>query len=234
LIKTVFITQNLKNLIHRMLTPPLRFALTAWLAVIVLWIAAPSAQANDSESVSLSQISMQEMAGGHWALNAQVSVVLSPVLVDAVKRGVPLYFVTEFELTKKRWYWFDQKTASQAKRVRISYHALTQQYRVAVGGLHQMAYPTLEEALLGALSIRGWLVLSAEEIVRLGGGSKLRANASSYEARLRLRLDSALLPKPLQVDALTSKDWNLSSDWIDLVLAVEPAEPTEPGGVVSQ
>jgi hypothetical protein len=212
-----------------MFTAPLfKFALSAGLAMAVLWATVPNARANDTESVSLSQISMQEVAEGHWALNAQVSVVLSPVLVDAVKRGVPLYFVTEYELSKKRWYWFDQKTAEQVKTVRISYHALTQQYRVAVGGLHQMSYPTLDEALLGALSIRGWLVLSAEEIARLGGSTRLRASASSYESKLRLRLDSALLPKPLQVDALTSKDWKLSSDWIELAM------PKEPGGVIAQ
>jgi hypothetical protein len=202
--------------------PALRPSIAAWLAIFLMG-AAPSTWANDTESVSLSDISMQEMADGHWAINAKVRVALSPAMADAVKRGVALYFVTEFELSKKRWYWFDQKTAAQAKRVRISYHALTQQYRVAVGGLHQMAYPTLDEAILGALSIRGWVVMTAEEISRLGGSAKLRKDAKSFEPKLRLRLDSSLLPKPLQIDALTSKDWSLSSDWIDLTLPAEPA-----------
>jgi hypothetical protein len=34
-----------------------------------------------------------------------------------------------------------------------------------------------------------------------------------YIAALRLRLDTSRLPKPLQIDALGSSDWNLSSDW---------------------
>ena len=34
-----------------------------------------------------------------------------------------------------------------------------------------------------------------------------------YLAALRLRLDPSQLPKPLQIDALGSSDWNLSSDW---------------------
>ena len=34
-----------------------------------------------------------------------------------------------------------------------------------------------------------------------------------YLAALRLRLDTSQLPKPLQIDALASSDWRLSSDW---------------------
>jgi hypothetical protein len=34
-----------------------------------------------------------------------------------------------------------------------------------------------------------------------------------YLAELRLRLDTTQLPKPLQINALASRDWNLSSDW---------------------
>lgn len=35
----------------------------------------------------------------------------------------------------------------------------------------------------------------------------------AYIAGLRMRLDLTQLPKPLQVNALTSKDWNLDSEW---------------------
>ncbi|MCE5182316.1 MAG: DUF4390 domain-containing protein [Betaproteobacteria bacterium] len=36
---------------------------------------------------------------------------------------------------------------------------------------------------------------------------------SAYVAGLRMKLDLTQLPKPLQVNALTSKDWNLDSEW---------------------
>ncbi|MDD5240606.1 MAG: DUF4390 domain-containing protein [Sulfuricella sp.] len=35
----------------------------------------------------------------------------------------------------------------------------------------------------------------------------------TYVAGLRMKLDLTQLPKPLQVNALTSKDWNLDSEW---------------------
>jgi uncharacterized protein DUF4390 len=35
-----------------------------------------------------------------------------------------------------------------------------------------------------------------------------------YEAAVRLRLDTTQLPKPFQITALTSRDWNLQSEWV--------------------
>lgn len=40
-----------------------------------------------------------------------------------------------------------------------------------------------------------------------------RKRNTAYVAGLRMKLDLAQLPKPLQVNALTSKDWNLDSEW---------------------
>jgi hypothetical protein len=34
-----------------------------------------------------------------------------------------------------------------------------------------------------------------------------------YTAGLRQWLDTSQLPKPLQINALGSRDWNLNSDW---------------------
>ena len=34
-----------------------------------------------------------------------------------------------------------------------------------------------------------------------------------YEAAVRMKLDVNQLPKPFQVNALASRDWQLGSDW---------------------
>ena len=171
------------------------------------------AQANDAESIVLAEPTLTVSTEGGWMAQAAIQVRLSPVLVEAVMRGVPLYFVSEFELRKTRWWWFDKKIFSQSKMVRLSYHAVTQQFRVAVGNLHQMAYETLEEALSAAVSMRGWRVkdpADPPEVALLN----LDWTANDLEPRLRVRLDSSQLPKPLQVNAITNRDWNLSSDWV--------------------
>ena len=36
---------------------------------------------------------------------------------------------------------------------------------------------------------------------------------ASYQAAVRMRLDTSQLPKPFQVNAIASRDWTLTSDW---------------------
>ncbi|MBU1690971.1 MAG: DUF4390 domain-containing protein [Gammaproteobacteria bacterium] len=43
--------------------------------------------------------------------------------------------------------------------------------------------------------------------------SPLLKKRDGYLAGLRMKLDLTQLPKPLQVNALASKDWNLDSEW---------------------
>ena len=35
----------------------------------------------------------------------------------------------------------------------------------------------------------------------------------TYQAAVRMRLDTSQLPKPFQMNAIASRDWTLTSDW---------------------
>jgi len=159
--------------------------------------AAP-AIADDIEVVNASLESVDD----NYALNARFDFELSPRLEEAINKGLPLYFLIEFELTRPRWYWFDEKTATQSQVIRISYHALTRQYRISTGSLFQ-GYATLAEALSVIKNVRNWIVLDKAQVQR---GQK-------YEAGVRMRLDLTRLPKPFQVNALTNREWTLVSGW---------------------
>jgi len=135
-------------------------------------------------------------------LDADFDLELSPRLVDMVANGVPLFFSVDFELTRQRWYWFDENTASRRLQLGLSYHALTRQYRLSKGPLQQ-TFSTLEEALQGLMRVRSWLVL--DRTVAFAD--------TDYQAAVRMRLDIALLPKPFQLSALTSPDLQLESAW---------------------
>ena len=63
-------------------------------------------------------------------LDADFAFELTPRLEEIVANGVPLYFRVEFELTRRRWYWFDEKAASRQLQLRLSYHALSRHYRL--------------------------------------------------------------------------------------------------------
>lgn len=140
-----------------------------------------------------------------YVLSADFNFELNQRLEDAVSKGLVLYFVAEFELTKDRWYWLDEKLVSRSQIYRLSYHALTRQYRLSTGGgLHQ-SFASLSEALAVLSRLRHWVVIDkADKSVRAG---------EPYQAALRLRLDIAQLPKPFQLTSLGNKDWSLSSDW---------------------
>lgn len=139
-------------------------------------------------------------------LSADFYFDLSPRLEEAVNRGVVLHFVAEFELTRERWYWLDDKLLSRSLNYRLSYHALTRQYRLSTGGgLHQ-SFESLGDALAVLRRMRNWLVIARDD-PRVTPGA-------SYQAALRLQLDVRQLPRPFQIDALGNKDWNLTGNWL--------------------
>ena len=171
--------------------------------LLALLLAAAGARADEIE---VREAVLRRVDAG-LALDADFAFDLTPRLADVVSNGVPLYFRVEFELTRRRWYWFDHTAVSRGLQLRLSYHALSRQYRVATGPLQQ-SFPTLEEALNVLKRVRNWLVV--ERSVRL-------ANAD-YDAAVRMRLDTTLLPKPFQLSALTGRDLHLESPWKRFIL----------------
>lgn len=167
------------------------------LLALILFSSAASAEGIKIQSAEL------ERVDNDWLLNATFKIDLTPGLEDAVQKGVVLYFQTEFDLTRSRWYWFDEKPALAQRQARLSYQPLTQQYRIASEGFTFSA-KTIFEALQAVGSIGGWRVIDNNQI----------DPSKSYTAALRMTLDLSKLPKPFQVNALNNRDWNVTSDWL--------------------
>ena len=174
-----------------------------WLRAVIislsLFAAAVHAEGIHIKSAELSPLDAA------YVLDASYEIGLSHTLEEALLRGLPLHFVIEFELIQPRWWTFGllSRTVSDLRQQhRLSYNALTRQYRVSFGTLHQN-FETLEEALAVIGRVRQRLPIGKDDVDQ----------EAVYTAALRLRLDTSLLPKPLQINALGSRDWNLSSDW---------------------
>ena len=180
-----------------------------FLCLMALSIFSTSASA---EGIKIKSFEL-ERVDSDWLLNATFEIELSSGLEDAVQKGVVLYFQTEFDLTRSRWYWFDEKPALAQRQTRLSYQPLTQQYRIASEGFTFSA-KTISEALQAVGSIGGWRVIE---------GNQLDAG-KSYTAAFRMTLDLSKLPKPFQVNALNNRDWNVSSDWLRFPFS--PAGPS--------
>jgi hypothetical protein len=183
-----------------------------WIAKIFLLATMASfAHANE---ISFSNVSLTPLEKS-WALNADVQLELSPALEQLVKKGVILHFVTEFQLTKKRWYWLDNKIVDVQRVSKISYQALTNQYRVTLGTFSLTA-ATLKQALSAVKTIDDWVVIDSAAV-------ELK---KPYQAAVRIRLDTNQLAKPFQVNAINSRSWNLQSDWHRFEFIPMAQEPT--------
>lgn len=146
-----------------------------------------------------------------YQLSATFELEFSQTIEDAINRGLSLPFIIEYEITRPRWYWFDETVAKGSRSRQISYNALTRQYRLTIvsgdtkekySSLYQN-FDRLEDTKLVLSSVRDWDIVER---------SRLR-NGTTYEVSVRMRLDVSRLPKPFQVNALASRDWNLASDW---------------------
>jgi hypothetical protein len=157
-----------------------------------------AASASDSRLIikSAELVSSDEQ----YLLNADFELNLSEEVEDALNRGVQLNFLVEFQLTSPRKYWFDDEIITVTNNVALSYHALSRQYLIN-RNKHQQSFVNLAEAKAEFTRLREWKVFD----------KSLLKDDETYLAALRVRLDQSKLPKPIQVDALGSEQWNMIS-----------------------
>jgi hypothetical protein len=136
-----------------------------------------------------------------YALSTDFDIVLSPVIEDALNKGVPLTFLIEFQLSAPRKYWFDDEIITQSQYLTLSYHALSRQYLVNRNG-RQQSFATIQQAKEEISNIKSWSVVD----------KKLLKKSDVYLAAIKVRLDQTKLPKPVQVEAIGSDDWNIASE----------------------
>jgi len=180
----------------------------AWLLGLLVLLLAASAAARAEERIVVSHASVNVRHGidpGTF-VDAQFELELPLSLHEAVDHGIALYFAIELEVSRSRWYWFDKRLLDDSIEYRLSFSPLTRQYRLARGGLAQ-PFDSLDQALATMRRVTQWRV--ADATLFEGGNT---------QARIRLRLDTSMLPKPFQVSALTDRDWTLVSDWTRLAL----------------
>jgi len=170
------------------------------LALLLALSLVQTAQAADG--IEIEQAHLESSSEG-YRLSATFAFDLNRGLEDALNRGIPLYFTTDIEITRPRWYWFDAKLVGESQTIRISYNVLTRQYHAAINGRLQLSFDTLEDALALVRRPNRWVVAENDDL----------KPGQTYDVAIRMQLDVAQLPKPFQVHALNSSDWRLSTDW---------------------
>ncbi len=131
-------------------------------------------------------------------LNYAVKVELSHGVEDALGKAVPLYFVAEAEVFRSRWYWRDQRVAHAVRVWKIVFQPLTSTYRVTFGGLSQN-FDSRDEALNSITRGARWRIAEPGQVE--GGG---------HYVEFSYRLDTSLLPRPMQIGIGGQADWEIS------------------------
>ena len=157
------------------------------------------------QGVELSSLQLARDDGA-LVLEFNARLKLSHALEDALRRGVPMYFVAEATLYRNRWFWRDERVARINRTWRLSYQPLTANWRLSLGGLSQ-SFASMGEAMAPLSRVTGWRVV---ELDRLDP-------AEHYYVDFSYQLDNSQLPQPMQIDI--GSDWKLG---VERVLRVEP------------
>ncbi|MFA5371912.1 MAG: DUF4390 domain-containing protein [Sideroxydans sp.] len=169
------------------------------------------------------------LTGEGYVLSADFDIQLPSQVEAALLHSVTLYFVSELSLHRSRWFWLDTELALHQQTSKLSFNSLTQQYRISRGGLYQ-SFATLQDALrtLGRVSTPP-VKITVLDNDDDGYFSKLLKKGSQIGAAASMRLDVSQLPKPLQIDAMTSEQWKLESEEFHWEIRSEgPAEEVQP------
>lgn len=176
--------------------------------LLALWL---SISAVCAEGITVRKTEAR-FSDGSYQLSADFDISLNFVVDQALTRGVPLYFITEFTLIRPRWYWLDEVIAKNEQTAKLSYNKLTRQYRITRGSLFQN-FSSLGDALRiishqSAAPIDTMLLQNNNSYI-----AALLPQKGDYIAATRMRLDVTQLPKPLQVNALATQDWSFDTNW---------------------
>lgn len=197
----------------------------ALVATLLLWccMALPMpARAQEPSSQPLDSTMQLERGEDGVYLSAALHLELPPLVEDALYKGVAMYFVTEAEVARERWYWSDRQVAQAVRYLRLSYQPLTRRWRLNVshvpfektglGVVLGQNFDDLAEALDAMQRMARWKI-AAPDAVAVG---------TRYRVELSFRLDLSQLPRPLQIGVLGRSGWDLALVRSELLVAEPP------------
>lgn len=168
--------------------------------LLLLFLPIPIAQA---ENIRIKSATLAAVEQG-YEISVDSEIILNATLEQALEKGIVLYFVTKFSLVDSRWYWLNEEVVRGKLRVGLRYYALTRQYHLNHPPFSH-SFNTLKEALQALGQVRDYPLTVKSELKQ----------DNDYIATLRIWLDLTRMPKPFQVEALGSSQWNLSSEKLE-------------------
>lgn len=177
--------------------------LAGCLCALLIWSNSSLAQGIEQAKVTLSR------PEGAVALSFDIRMSLPNPVENALRHGVPIYFVAQATLYRQRWYWRDERVSRVSRTWRLAFQPLTNTWRVSLGGLSQ-GHGHLEEALAALSRSTQWRVAEPQLV---------DSNARHY-VEFSYRLDTSQLPGPMQIGLVSQGDGPLD---IERTLRLDPS-----------
>ena len=166
-------------------------------ALLALLLGAPP-PARAAEHIEVTALEVIRDEEGVF-LNYGVDIDLSRSVEDALTKGVPLFFVAEAQVYRDRWWWRDRRVGDAVRVWRLAYQPLTSSYRVTFGNLSQ-TYATRAEAMSAISRATRW---------KIAEGGQMDPDSHHY-MEFSFRLDTNLLPRPMQIGVGGQAEWQIS------------------------
>ncbi len=182
-----------------------RLLCSLWLCLFLAVQGGTAAWAGSEQVLEVNPV----VQDGKLYINATVDLDVTGDLRNVAEKGVPIYFTADLRIVSTRWWWFDKVLVDEKMTWRVVYNALTRQWRVGAGEL-SLPESSLDNALSLIRNIRGWAVADMNQL----------EPGETYYGRIRVRLDTSLLARPFQIDALNSSAWSLETPWKDFTFSV--------------
>lgn len=158
--------------------------------------------------VEITQLQIERNEDG-VLLSGGVRFDLPSVVEDALDKGIPMYFVTEANIYRDRWYWYDKRVVAAVRHMRLSFQPLTRRWRLQVssqpignsGLVLGQNFDTRDEALSALQRFSGWRIADPREV----------DTDVPHSVEFRFRLDVSQLPRPFQIGAVGQSEWNITA-----------------------
>ena len=165
---------------------------------MILFFSSSTIASDNSLIIKTAEINSQFEA---YFLNAEFELFFNDDLDEAIRKGIPINFIIEFELKKPRKYWFDEEVTKKTKEILLTYHALSKQFTLTESENRLIAFDNLTQAKNELKKIKNWRIFDKSQI----------DDTEKYSAYLQVKLDQTKLPKQLQADITSNQEWQLAS-----------------------
>ncbi len=170
-----------------------------------------------AEGISATRAQALVTNNGQLSINTRFNTQLPDQLKQALQKGVPLHFDLNYQLTSPTIAAYRTRInnlvgGDNLIQYKLAYHPLTSRYRVSMGTF-STEYNSLDTALKAVGAVANWKVLNS--------GTLKDTSIHDIQADVRLSLSIGQLPRPFQINALTSRNWQLDSGWRRLAITPE-------------